>query len=151
MIWLKDLRGRKVICNGKCIGRIIQAQPCDELKMLDGIWIDRILLGIRFVSAEHICVLGSDAVIVDSTGERLRMKPSKLLIRAVSTSGMRLGAITDAAADKHTMAITALALTTGWRDSMLYSPRIVKAFYYNSCSSHAVISDDDFFRTEVEA
>ena len=141
MIWLRRLCGLKVICEGKCIGRVIQAKPCDELKVLDGIWIDRILLGMRFVSAEHICVLGDEAVIVDYPGERLRMRPAKLFIRAVSTEGARLGAVTDVAADRYSLAIKAVALTTGWLSGMLCGPLIATEYKMNTSSSHIVISD----------
>ena len=124
MVWLKSLRGLKVICDTKCIGRVLQGCVSDSFTVLDGVWIDGAFRGVRFISAEHICVLGKDSVITDDKGERLRMKPRSMLIRAVSTEGVRLGAITDAAVDARSFAVKKLELTKSWPEASYIPPAL---------------------------
>ena len=147
MVWLKSIRGQKVILNGKCIGRVLQGVLCDTLTALDGIWIDRSMLGMRFISAEHICVFGDNSVLVDHPGERLRMKPERLFMRAVNTVGDRLGAITDAAIDEHMLLVNALALNRGWFDICTSGLITVRHFSCSPSSSRVIIPEEEM---EVE-
>lgn len=143
---LRDLRGMKVIKDSVCIGRVVQGCLCDSLRVLDGFWMDRALSGIRFICAEHICVAGTDAVIVDHPGERLRMKPQPLLIRAVSTDGRRLGAVVDAEIDDQTLAVTGLIITPGWIDSLIRGRIYVSDFKYDPAGARVIINPEE---TEV--
>lgn len=144
---LKKMRGMKVIKDGTCIGRVVQGCLCDSLRMLDGFWIDRAFSGIRFICADHICIIGSNSVIVDHPGEHLRMKPQTLLIRAVSTDGNRIGAAVDAIIDKNTLAVKKLIISPGWID-MLYKGCIYAENYnFDPSIARVIISQ---YETEVE-
>lgn len=143
MIWLKNLRGLKVICDTKCIGRVLQGCVSDSFTALDGIWVDSAFRGVRFICAEHICVLGKDSVITDSKGERLRMKPRSILIRAVSTDGMRIGAVTDTAIDEHSFAVKKLALTKSWLESLAGKIIYTASFKYDPASSRIILLSEN--------
>ncbi len=150
VIWLSKLRGRRVVYNGKSIGRVVQALLCDALSVLEGIWIDRGLRGLRFISSDHICVIGADSVIVDDKGERLRMKPERLCLRAVTTDGIRIGAVTDAAIDPETLMVIELSLVTGWFECFIKGSRSVKDYKCSPGSSRVLVSDGDI-ESEAEA
>lgn len=149
MVWINELRGLKVISGTKCIGRVVQASMSDSLCALDGIWIDRAFFGLRFISAEHICIIGRNSVIVDHKGDRLRMKPSPIMIRAVTTEGVRLGAITDAAIDEQTFTTSMLALTKSWPERLVGRMAYVTAFKYDP-SANRVIVLPAYDETEVK-
>lgn len=142
MIWTRNLCGLKVVKDGMCIGRVIQAALSDDLTLLDGIWIDRALLGVKFIAAEHICVLGNSSVTVEQSGERMRLKPRRLFIRAVTTGGLRAGAITDAALDEKMLTVTALLLTESWFVALSGKARPVCSFKYDALSSRVIIPGD---------
>lgn len=142
MFWLGRARGMKVINEGKCIGRVIQAELSGDMKALDGLWIDRALLGIRFINAEHICVFGTESVIVDNPGVHLRIRPSKLFVRAVTTGGKRTGAVFDAAIDEQTLCVKALALNKGWLYSVMKGPVYIYSYKYDPITSRVIIPED---------
>lgn len=135
---LSDLRGRQVIRDGKIVGRAVQGCLSDDLRALDGLWTDTGLTGIRFVSAEHVCVLGESAVIVDDKGEHLRMKPKPLMIRAADASGRRIGAVVDALLDETTLTVEALILSKGFWDDLRFGRTSVVRFQ-NDFTAHRVI------------
>ena len=149
MVWLKSLRGLKVICDTNCIGRVLQGCVSDSFTVLDGVWIDGAFRGVRFISAEHICVLGKDSVITDDKGERLRMKPRSMLIRAVSTEGVRLGAITDAAVDARSFAVKKLELTKSWPERLAGRIVYTTSFKHDPASSRIIILPENQ-ETEVD-
>lgn len=117
MTTLKGLRGSPVMVGEKCVGRVVQGALCDSLQALDGLWLDRGVRGLRFLCAEHIQVIGRHCVVADDTGQRLKMKPRSMLLRAVSTEGVRLGAIADAAFDETSLAVKHLILYRSWMDA----------------------------------
>ena len=55
---LRALQGLPVVCAGKRVGRVAQAALSDDLRRMDGHWVDAGLGGARFVPAEEIEVLG---------------------------------------------------------------------------------------------
>lgn len=143
MIWLRKLRGLKVIRDGKCLGRAVQGCLCDTLTALDGFWLDRAIAGMRFVSAEHICVLGERSILIDYPGERLRMKPQPLMLRAISTDGKRLGAIVDAAIDERTLAVEELALNPGWAEGLMHGLVHIRHFKCDLANARVVVLSDE--------
>jgi len=142
-MWLRNMRGLKVIFEGKSIGRVIQGIPCPTVNALDGIWIDKSFMGMRFISAEHICVIGKHAITTDHPGERLRMKPSQLFIRAIGTDGMRLGAVTDANIHEQSLAITHLELTCGWFEGLFGEKKLITEYRYDLRTSRIIVSADE--------
>ena len=115
----KGLRGLQVMVGEKCVGRVVQGALCDSLRALDGLWLDRGVRGMRFLCAEHIRVIGAHCVVADDAGQRLKMKPRSMLLRAISTDGARLGAIADAAFDETSLAVKHLILYRSWTDAFL--------------------------------
>ena len=150
MIWLSSLRGKKVICEGRCIGRVIMASANAALDMLDGIWTDRGLLGIRFISAECVCSVSRNAVVTDNGGQRIRMKPDRLFIRAVTTSGTRIGAVTDAAFDPETLAIRQLAITPSWPECLVHGRNYCRSYRCDPFSFRVIVAETEH-GTEVES
>ena len=71
---LRALQGLPVVCAGKRVGRVAQAALSDDLKRMDGLWVDAGLGGARFVPAEEIEVLGDVSVTVDAPGKREALK-----------------------------------------------------------------------------
>lgn len=143
MIWLRTLRGLKVIRDGKCLGRAVQGCLCDSLTALDGFWLDRAIAGMRFVSAEHICVLGERSIVIDYPGERLRMKPQPLMLRAVSTDGKRLGAIVDAGINESTLAVEELALSPGWAEGLMHGFIRIRRFKCDLANARVIVPQDE--------
>lgn len=143
MIWLRTLCGLRVIRDGVCLGRVVQGCLCDTLTALDGFWLDRAVAGMRFVSAEHICVLGRHSIIIDYPGERLRMKPKPLMVRAVSTDGRRLGAIVDAGIDERTLAVEELALNPGWIEGLIHGLIRIRRFKCDLANARVVVPQDE--------
>ena len=142
MVWTRNLCGLKVVQDGRYIGRVIQAALSDDLTLLDGIWIDRALLGVRFIAAEHICVLGKSSVTVEHSGDRMRLKPRRLFVRAVTTDGLRAGAVTDAALDEQTLTVTAILLADSWFTALTGKARSVCSYKYDALSSRIIILRD---------
>ncbi len=115
----RSLVGMPVICSGRKAGRVVQARLSDDLTRLEGVWVDSGLLGTRFIPAEHICRLGEVAVLADSRGRRRRCDQPPLLRRALTTDGVRVGAISGAEVNETTFRVEALELTKGCLDDLL--------------------------------
>ena len=98
---------------------------------------------MRFVSAEHICVLGHHSIVVDYPGERLRMNPQPLMLRAVSTDGKRLGAIIDAGIDERTLAVEELALTPGWTEGLMHGLIRIREFKCDLANARVIVPRDE--------
>ena len=118
---LKSMRALKLVVDGKQSGRVVQGCLSDDLQRLEGIWVDSGLGGLRFVDADHICVIGRRSVIADEGGIRLRIRPRSLFIRAVSTEGRRMGAIVD---------------------SLLHGYRTITVFFHDRANGQVIIPQE---------
>ena len=136
---LRALVGMPVLCGSRRIGRVLQAQLTDDLKQLEGIWIGGGLRGTRHIPAESLQMLGSVAILADDAGKRGHMRPAPLLMRAVSTDGRRIGAITGAQIDELSFAVTSLELSMGLWDDLLRGRERVYGFSVNRDSGEVVI------------
>lgn len=145
---LKSMRALKLVVNGKTTGRVVQGQLSDDLRRLDGVWVDAGFKGMRFIDAEHICVIGSRSVVADEPGIRLRIRPQSLFIRAVSSDGALLGAIVDAWLDETTLAVVSLSLSTGYPDLPLRGLRTI-ADYRHDLKKGVVMIPCDQINQEV--
>ena len=124
---LRALIGMPVLCGSRRIGRVVRAQLTEDLRQLKGIWISAGLGGTRFVPCEALEMIGTVAVMTDDKGRRARMRARPLLMRAVSTDGSRLGAITGAEIDEVSFAVNALELSAGlWEDLLIGRQRVTR-------------------------
>lgn len=137
---LRSLNGLPVILSGKRIGRVAQAAVSDDLKHMEGIWVDAGLSGARFIGAEAIQVLGKVSVTVDSPGKRQKMHQRPLFRRVVTTSGTRLGAVVGASVDEVSFQIASLQITTGFFDD-LFSGRLDIRHFTANPDTGEVIAD----------
>lgn len=70
---MKNLRllvGMPVICGGRKLGRVVQAQVSEELTRMTGLFVDAGIKGTRFIPSSDVSVLGDVAVLVRSEGRR---------------------------------------------------------------------------------
>lgn len=125
---LQSLSGLPVVCAGKRVGRVAQAALSDDLRRMDGLWVDAGLGGARFVPSEAIEVLGAVSVTVDAPGKREKLKKRPLFRRAVTTDGARLGAVVGAKVDTATFLVTSLIVSTGYWDDLIRGRLDVRRF-----------------------
>ncbi len=119
---LRSLIGMPVLCRRQKLGRLVQAELSPDLRRLEGVWVDCALLGTRFITSDHLSMLGELAVHSDDRGVRRRCSTKPLLFRAAATDGRRLGAVVGAEIDELSFLVTALEITGGvWDD--LYAGR----------------------------
>lgn len=116
---IRSLTGMPVICKQKKIGRLMQAELSEDMLRLEGIWIDAGLMGTRFIPAEQLCLIGDVAVLADGSGQRKRCSAKKLMKRAVSTDGQRIGAIVGAQVDEISFLVRCLELSRGFWEDLL--------------------------------
>lgn len=123
-----SLIGMPVVCRRRKIGRLVYASLSPDLKQLDGIWVDCGLRGTRYISAEHLSMIGEMAVLSDNAGIRRRYSAAPLFFRAVSTDGSRIGAVTGAEIDEISFLVQALEISRGvWDD--FYTGRVRSEAY----------------------
>ena len=125
---LRSAVGMPVMCQGKRIGRLIQAELSEDLTRLSGIWVGSGLKATRFVPAEELQIIGQVAVFCDGRGERGHMRAEPLFRRATATDGARLGAITGAEIDEVSFAVTSLELSRGFWDDLTDGRRAIRSF-----------------------
>ena len=136
---IRSLIGMPVICRRQRIGRLVQADLSDDLKRLEGIWVDAGLKGTRYISSDRLSMIGERAVMADDRGIRRRCTAAPLLRRTVSTSGRRIGAIVGAEVDELSFLVCALELTHGvWDDLKTGRSRVLNF----SVQKHEIIIPD---------
>lgn len=148
---LRNLTGIPVICKRQKIGRVIQAQLSDDLRALEGVWVDCALRGTRYIAAEHIGTIGEVALMADHRGTRRRMTAKSLVFRAVGTDGQRLGAIVGAEIDEVSLMVCALELSKGFWDDLYNGRSVVTCFRVNEAECETVIVDSEIGEKEVDA
>lgn len=138
---LRNLIGMPVICEKKRIGTVIGADLSDDLKRLEGIWMDSGLTGTRYIRSDLLVMIGSVAVMTDARGRRQRMRSKGLLYRAISTDGRRLGAITGAEIDELSFLVTALELARGIWDDLIIGRDRVTGYSVSPEGSDVIVID----------
>ena len=138
---IRSMIGMSVICRGRRIGRLVQAELSPDLKHMEGIWVDCGLRGTRYIPAEQLCMIGEKAVIADHRGKRKKCNAASMLYRAVSTDGSRIGAIVGAEVDEISFMVRALELTRGFWDDLYSGRERIEAYCMQS--SRVVIRDPD--------
>lgn len=119
---LRSMTGMPVLYGGRKLGRLIQAELSGDLRRMEGIWVDCGLKGTRFITVDHLAMIGDMAVHSDDRGMRRRCSNAGLLIRAVGTDGSRIGAVVGVEIDELSFLVTALEVTHGFWDD-LYTGR----------------------------
>lgn len=145
---IRNLIGMPVICSRKKIGRLVQAELSEDLKRLEGIWVDCGLKGTRYIPSEHLSMIGERSITADVRGQRKRCTGKPIFYRAVSTDGNRIGAIVGAEVDEISFLVHALELTQGfWDDLFLGRSR---AEIYSLQDNSVIIQDSaqDFERED---
>ena len=136
---LRALTGMPVVCGSRRVGRLLRAELTEDLRQLEGVWISAGARGTRYIPAEALEMLGQVAVIAEDSGSRRRMRPKPLLMRAVSTDGRRMGAITGAEIDEVSFAVTALELSAGLWDDLLWGRRRVTRYTVNRDNGEVIV------------
>lgn len=136
---LRALIGMPVICGSRRIGRVVQPQLTEDLSQLKGIWIGAGLGGTRFIPCESLEMIGTVAIMSEDRGRRGRMQVRPLLMRAVSTDGRRIGAITGAQIDEVSFAVSALELSAGLWEDLLDGRVLVTRYSVNPESGEVII------------
>ena len=136
---LHALIGMPVICGNRRIGRLLQPKLSDDLRQLEGIWISSGVRGTRYIPSESLEMLGQVAVMAEDRGRRSRLRAGPLPRRAVSTDGRRLGAITGAEIDELSFAVTALELSCGFWDDLLYRRQRVLLYTVSRESGEVIV------------
>ena len=136
---LRALVGMTVLCGNRRIGRVVQARLTDDLTRLEGLWVSGGLMGMRHIPAESLQLIGDVAVMADDAGTRCRGRVQPMMLRAVSTDGKRIGAVTGAEIDEVSFAVTSLELSEGLWDDLLRGRRRVCRYAVNRDSGEVVI------------
>ena len=128
---LRGLAGMPVVCGRRKIGLLLRGELTKDLRQLEGIWVSEGLKGTRYIPVEGLEILGQVAVLAEENGKRGKPLTKPLLMRAVSTDGQRLGAITGAEIDEVSFAVTALELSAGLWDDLLRGRQRVTRYTVN--------------------
>lgn len=119
---LRNLIGMPVLCRRQKLGRLVQADLSHDLRRMEGIWVDCALLGTRYITCDHLSMIGEVAVHSDDRGVRKRCAAKPLFCRAAATDGRRIGAVVGAEIDELSFLVVALEITRGFWDD-LYAGR----------------------------
>ena len=125
---LQSFIGMPVVCQSRRIGRLLRSELSEDLTRLKGIWVGSGLRATRWIPAEDLQMLGQVAVFCDGCGKRGRVSSEPLFRRATATDGVRLGAITGAEIDEVSFAVTALELSQGFWDDLIYGRHAIRSF-----------------------
>ena len=136
---LRSLTGMPVVCGQRRVGFLLRGELSEDLRQLEGVWVSAGLRGTRYIPAEGLEILGRVAVLAEDAGRRGKPPSKPLLMRAVSTDGRRLGAITGAQVDEVSFAVTALELSAGLWDDLLRGRQVVTRYTVNPGSGEVVI------------
>lgn len=146
---IRNLIGMPVLLKGQKIGRLIQAELSEDLRRLEGVWVDCGLRGSRYITSDHIAMIGSVCVQADDRGKKKKCSASSLLRRAAATDGRRIGACVGAEIDEISLLVSALEITHGFWDD-LYSGRTRAEHYSVHPDTSQVIIGDSTEDTERE-
>ena len=139
---MKNMRllvGMPVICNGRKLGRVVQAEISEDLTRMTGLFIDAGFRGTRFIPADDVNMLGEVAILVESSGHRSERKDCGYPRRALDLNGRRLGAICGADVNETSLNIESLELSLGWLEDVLAGRKRVTQFSVSQPGGEVVI------------
>jgi len=140
---LRSLTGKSVLAGGRRIGRVARAGLSPDLLRLSGIWVERGLRGTLFIPAEEISVLGEVSVQADGGGRRRGLGVAPHLIRAVSTDGTRIGAVTDFLIDEVSLAVVAVEVTPGFPEELIRGRYVARSFRPDPAGRRVIIGEEN--------
>lgn len=132
------LIGLPVIHNAQRVGNVLSAPLERDGHALAGIVVQGGLHSPRFISREHITLLGNMSVMVD-TQPRERPPVFCRPGRVRDTGGLRVGWATDIRLNERTLFVDAIEVSFGPIDDMLYGRRWMQDFTLDSVSGDIVI------------
>ena len=138
---IRSLTGMPVLWKGKKLGRLVQAELSKDLGRMEGIWVDCGLMGTRYITADHLSMIGELAVHSDDKGLRRRCNAAPLLLRAISTDGARIGAAVGAEIDELSFIVTALEITHGIWDDLYHGRSRCEAFTPKSEKNEVILAN----------
>lgn len=112
----RSILGMPVVKGGRKIGRVTGVDYNRSLRALAGVWVYCGVRGTRYIARTGLSMLGDVALLATQSGKRTHFDEPPLFRRALSTSGGRVGAITDALIDENTLEVPALELSLGYLD-----------------------------------
>ena len=136
---VRGMIGMPVVCDGRKVGRVIQADIAEDFRQLNGIWMNAGARGARYIPSDRLEMIGKASILSDDRGSRRSMRPQPVFRRAVSTDGQRIGAITGVEIDEITFSVTALELSAGLWDDLLWRRQRVTRFAVNRETGEVVI------------
>lgn len=114
MIRMSQLRNIPVILGEHQIG-IVQSMLLDQMrKRVCAFVVSGGMRGKKIVSAQHICVLGEDFIMVDGWCRYRRNDKQQIEMFVRDTSGLLVGRVTDYAIDKRTLEVIAVEVLSGY-------------------------------------
>ena len=129
---MKNLRllvGMPVICGGRKLGRVVQAQVSEELTRMTGLFVDAGIKGTRFIPSSDV-----------RRGARAQCGYPR---RALTPDGKHLGAICGAGVNEESLNVEALELSIGWLEDVLTGRRRVRRFTVNQPGGEVVVIEMD--------
>lgn len=136
----KSLIGMPVIMDGRQIGRALDIGMDQTFKEVTGLYIDCGFRGSRFVPAKEIELIGDVVIFVRSLGKRSRVDGANQMRRALSSDGMRIGAICGALIGSD-MNIEALELSRGYIDDLIGGRQFVRQYTAGQNGREVVINE----------
>ena len=116
-----------MIVEGKRIGLTMGVEYSADLTKMDGLFVNCGLRGTRLIRTDDIQVMGEVSVIARGTGRRAAMTRA-MPRRAASVDGTLRGAAKSALIDEETGDVSALLLTFGYIDDILYGSRWIREY-----------------------
>ncbi len=124
----KSLLGMPVLRNGHRLGRVSYVLPDNTLHSVSGLYLCCGIAGSRFIECADLDMIGSVAIFAHGSGKRMPLNRQPLLLRAFSSDGQRIGAITDAIINENTLAIEALELSRGYLDDLTHGRERIRQY-----------------------
>ncbi len=128
MIYASGIHGMPVLQGSKKLGYVIGVNYSDQLSDINGLILDCGIRGKKWLDATDVDMIGSVAVISHSLGKRCKKRESTQFCRALSTSGERVGRVSDVLIDERTMKVCGLEISRGFLDDIVGHREIAYEF-----------------------
>lgn len=110
---LNRMVGLPVVLGDERVGCVERAALTPDARKLDGVVVRRGLGGARWVAADAVEMVGESCVVIRRKPARAASLPKEKSLVALSTSGKRVGEVTDALVCGDTLRLLALEVSAG--------------------------------------